>query len=62
MKKLDNLLKDYFEQHGDIPMWLIYSYGEKESIKILKNRRGRKIALKKRVPGVVDGEEFVYVD
>ena len=43
-------------------MWLIYSYGEKESIKILKNRRGRKIAIKKRAPGVIDGEEFIYVD
>ena len=62
VKKLDNLLKDYFEQHGDVPMWLIYSYGEKESIKILKSRRGRKIALKKRAPGIIDGEEFVYVD
>ena len=45
----------------EIPMWLLYSYGTEEAIKIIQNRDGRKIGVKEIKDGWKVCIEFEYI-
>ena len=45
----------------EVTMWLLYSYGTEEAIKIIQNRDGRKIGVKEIKDGWKDCIEFEYI-
>ena len=61
MEELDKLIKEYHEQYNDIPMFLVFYYGEDAAIDILKNREGKKIIWVDDNPEALDGGNYAYV-
>ncbi len=61
--KFYKLIIAYNQQHlnKEVTMWLLYSYGNEEAIKIIQNRDGRKIGVKEIKDGWKDGIEFEYI-
>lgn len=61
--KFYKLIIAYNQQHlnKEVTMWLLYSYGNEEAIKIIQNRDGRKIGVKEIKDGWKDGVEFEYI-
>ena len=61
--KFYKLIIAYNQQYlnKEVTMWLLYSYGTEEAIKIIQNRDGRKIGVKEIKDGWKDGVEFEYI-
>lgn len=61
--KFYKLIIAYNQQYPnkEVTMWLLYSYGNEEAIKIIQNRDGRKIGVKEIKDGWKDGIEFEYI-
>ena len=61
--KFYKLIIAYNQQYPnkEVTMWLLYSYGSEEAIKIIQNRDGRKIGVKEIKDGWKDGIEFEYI-
>lgn len=61
--KFYKLIIAYNQQYPnkEVTMWLLYSYGTEEAIKIIQNRDGRKIGVKEIKDGWKDGVEFEYI-
>ena len=61
--KFYKLIIAYNQQYlnKEVSMWLLYSYGNEEAIKIIQNRDGRKIGVKEIKDGWKDGIEFEYI-
>ena len=61
--KFYKLIIAYNQQrpNKEVPMWLLYSYGAEEAIKIIQNRGGRKIGIKEIKDGWKDCVEFEYI-
>ena len=61
--KFYKLIIAYNQQYlnKEVTMWLLYSYGNEEAIKILQKRDGRKIGVKDIKDGWTDGIEFEYI-
>ena len=61
--KFYKLIIAYNQQYPnkEVTMWLLYSYGTEEAIKIIQNRDGRKIGVKEIKDGWKDGIEFEYI-
>ena len=61
--KFYKLIIAYNQQYPnkEVTMWLLYSYGTKEAIKIIQNRDGRKIGVKEIKDGWKDCIEFEYI-
>ena len=61
--KFYKLIIAYNQQYlnKEVTMWLLYSYGNEEAIKIIQNRDGRKIGVKEIKDGWKDGIEFEYI-
>ena len=61
--KFYKLIIAYNQQYPnkEVAMWLLYSYGTEEAIKIIQNRDGRKIGVKEIKDGWKDGIEFEYI-
>ncbi|MGY8923716.1 MAG: hypothetical protein ACKVJR_08290 [Flavobacteriales bacterium] len=62
--KIDELIHDYFKQFPKtgFPMELLYTYGEEETVKILKSREGRRIDFIIENKEVIDGGKYIYID
>ena len=61
--KFYKLIIAYNQQYPnkEVTIWLLYSYGTEEAIKIIQNRDGRKIGVKEIKDGWKDGIEFEYI-
>ena len=60
----DELIHDYIKQFPKtgFPMELLYTYGEEETVKILKSREGRRIDFIIENKEVIDGGKYIYID
>jgi len=62
MNEFDELIEEYIKEHNDVPpLFLLTLFGIDESIRVLKERNGRKIIWQQIDEEAADGGTYRYV-
>lgn len=62
MNEFDELIEEYIKEHNDVPpLFLLTLFGVDESIRVLKERNGKKIIWQQIDEDTADGGTFRYV-